>query len=92
MVGEKAKELFDDAQLLLQRIVDEKLFTAKCVYCRSRPTAWGMMELYTDDSRAKRWPSLLPPATGYKSDGRTGWLISSRQKSPAWRIILARLR
>jgi len=30
--GEEAKKLYDDAQVLLKRIVDEKLFTAKGVY------------------------------------------------------------
>jgi 5-methyltetrahydrofolate--homocysteine methyltransferase len=30
-VGEEAKKLFDDAQVLLKRIVDQKLFTAKAV-------------------------------------------------------------
>ena len=31
-VGEEAKKLYDDAQKLLQRIVDEKIFTARGVY------------------------------------------------------------
>ena len=31
-VGDEAKKLFDDAQALLKRIVDEKLFTAKAVF------------------------------------------------------------
>ncbi|MFC5283674.1 methionine synthase [Pedobacter alpinus] len=31
-VGDEAKKLFDDAQQLLKRIVDEKLFTAKAVF------------------------------------------------------------
>ena len=55
VVGEKAKELFDDAQSLLKRIVDEKLFTAKCVYGLFPANRVGDdVELYTDDSRAKR--------------------------------------
>lgn len=32
VVGEQAKKVFDDAQALLQRIVDEKLLKAKAVY------------------------------------------------------------
>ena len=32
VVGEKARKVFDDAQALLKRIVDEKLLTAKGVY------------------------------------------------------------
>ena len=32
VIGEKAKELYEDAKDLLSRIVSEKLFTAKCVY------------------------------------------------------------
>ena len=32
VVGEQAKKVFDDAQSLLRRIVDEKLLTAKAVY------------------------------------------------------------
>ena len=54
-VGEKARELFDDAQELLDRIVGEKLFTAKCVYGFFPANRVGDdVELFTDDSRAKR--------------------------------------
>jgi len=54
-VGDKAKELFDDAKELLDRIVGEKLFTAKCAYGffpanRIRDD----VELFTDDTRTKR--------------------------------------
>ena len=55
VVGEKAKELFDDAQDLLKRILDEKRFTAKCVYGLFPANRVGDdVELYTDDSRSKR--------------------------------------
>jgi 5-methyltetrahydrofolate--homocysteine methyltransferase len=48
----KAKELFDDAQQLLQRIVREKLFTAKAVYGFFPANSVGDdIELYTDESR-----------------------------------------
>ncbi len=71
VVGEKAKELFDDAQSLLQRIVDEKLFTAKCVYCLFPANRVGDdVELYTDDSRAKRLAKFhFLRQQGDKSDG-----------------------
>ncbi len=48
----KAKELFDDAQKLLNRIVAEKLFTARGVYGFFPANSVGDdIELYTDESR-----------------------------------------
>ncbi|HXC97746.1 MAG TPA: methionine synthase, partial [Verrucomicrobiae bacterium] len=48
----KAKELFDDAQALLKRIVAEKLFTARAVYGFFPANSVGDdIELYTDESR-----------------------------------------
>ncbi|MDB6129438.1 MAG: hypothetical protein JWM04_545, partial [Verrucomicrobiales bacterium] len=53
-VGPKAKELFDDAQKLLQRIVKEKRFTAKAIYGFFPANSVGDdIELYTDESRTK---------------------------------------
>jgi 5-methyltetrahydrofolate--homocysteine methyltransferase len=50
----KAKDLFDDAQKLLQRIVAEKLFTARGVYGFFPANSVGDdIELYTDESRTK---------------------------------------
>jgi 5-methyltetrahydrofolate--homocysteine methyltransferase len=50
----KAKELFDDAQTLLQRIVREKLFTARAVYGFFPANSVGDdIELYTDETRTK---------------------------------------
>ncbi|MDB6020117.1 MAG: metH [Pedosphaera sp.] len=50
----KSKELFDDAQKLLQRIVNEKLFTARAVYGFFPANSVGDdIELYTDESRTK---------------------------------------
>ncbi len=50
----KARELFDDAQTLLQRIVAEKLFTARAVYGFFPANSIGDdIELYTDESRTK---------------------------------------
>ena len=71
VVGVKAKELFDDAQSLLKRIVDEKLFTAKCVYGLFPANHVGDdVELYTDDSRAKRLAKFhFLRQQGNKSDG-----------------------
>ena len=50
----KAKELFQDAQKLLQRIVAEKLLTARAVYGFFPANSVGDdIELYTDDSRTQ---------------------------------------
>jgi 5-methyltetrahydrofolate--homocysteine methyltransferase len=50
----KAKELFDDAQALLKRIVAEKLLKTKAVYGFFPANSVGDdIELYTDDSRTK---------------------------------------
>ncbi|MBT6102278.1 MAG: methionine synthase, partial [Verrucomicrobia bacterium] len=54
-VGDKAKELFDDAKELLDRIVGEKLFTAKCAYGFFPANRIGDdVELFTDVTRTKR--------------------------------------
>jgi 5-methyltetrahydrofolate--homocysteine methyltransferase len=48
----KAKELFDDAQKLLQQIVREKLLTARAVYGFFPANSVGDdIELYTDETR-----------------------------------------
>jgi 5-methyltetrahydrofolate--homocysteine methyltransferase len=50
----KAKELFDDAQRLLKRIVKEKLLTARAVYGFFPANSVGDdIQLYTDESRTK---------------------------------------
>lgn len=50
--GEKARELFDDAQTLLRRIVDEGLLVASGVYGFFPASGVGDdVELYADDSR-----------------------------------------
>ncbi len=54
IVGQQARELFDDAQKLLERIVNEKLLTARGVYAIWSANAVGDdVELYTDDSRSQ---------------------------------------
>jgi 5-methyltetrahydrofolate--homocysteine methyltransferase len=51
-IGARAKELFDDAQQLLQRIIKERLLTAKGVYGFFAAAAVGDdIELYRDASR-----------------------------------------
>ncbi|MEP6822960.1 MAG: vitamin B12 dependent-methionine synthase activation domain-containing protein, partial [Chthoniobacterales bacterium] len=55
IIGAQARELFDDAQELLRRIVDEKLLTARGVYAFWPANAVGDdVEIYTDDSRKSR--------------------------------------
>jgi 5-methyltetrahydrofolate--homocysteine methyltransferase len=52
-VGPKAKELFDDAQALLQKIIQQKLLTAKAVYgFFPANSVDDDIELYTDETRA----------------------------------------
>ena len=53
-VGPKAKELFDDAQALLNQIVRGKLLTARGVYGFFPANSVGDdIEVYTDESRSK---------------------------------------
>ncbi|HEY3198310.1 MAG TPA: methionine synthase [Nitrospirales bacterium] len=53
-VGPKARELFDDAKALLQKIVQQKLLTAKAVYgFFPANSVEDDIELYTDDTRTK---------------------------------------
>jgi 5-methyltetrahydrofolate--homocysteine methyltransferase len=52
VVGPKAKELYDDALALLNRIVDQRLFTANGVYGFFPANSVGDdIEIYTDDRR-----------------------------------------
>ncbi|MBK9317141.1 MAG: methionine synthase [Acidobacteria bacterium] len=53
VVGEQARKLFDDAQALLDRIVRERLLTARGVYGFWPANSVGDdIELYTDESRS----------------------------------------
>ncbi|MEN3368210.1 MAG: 5-methyltetrahydrofolate--homocysteine methyltransferase [Verrucomicrobiota bacterium] len=55
VVGPQARELFDDAQKLLERIRTEKLLTARGVYAFWPAKAIGDdVEIYTDETRAER--------------------------------------
>ena len=52
IIGEKAREVWDDAQVLLKKIVDEKLLTARGVYGFFPASAIGDdVEVYTDTTR-----------------------------------------
>jgi 5-methyltetrahydrofolate--homocysteine methyltransferase len=54
-VGKQARELFDDAQKLLDQIVREKLLTARGVYAIWPANAVGDdVEVYADEARTKR--------------------------------------
>jgi 5-methyltetrahydrofolate--homocysteine methyltransferase len=53
-VGEQARQLYEDAQMLLQDIVKGKLFTARGVYGFWPANSVGDdVELYTDESRSE---------------------------------------
>ncbi|AYL97943.1 methionine synthase [Mucilaginibacter celer] len=71
-VGDEAKKLFDDAQVLMKRIVNEKLFTAKGVIGFWPANAVGDdIELYTDESRTtvlNRIHTLRQQAEKVKND------------------------
>ncbi len=55
VVGAEATKLFQDAQTLLARIVEEKLFTAKAVLAFWPANAVGdSIEVYADESRHRR--------------------------------------
>lgn len=51
--GEEAKKLFNDANILLDKIINEKLLTAKGVYgiFPANTIGYDDIEIYTDDSR-----------------------------------------
>lgn len=54
VVGESARDLFNDAGRLLQKIVDEKLLKARAVYGFFPANSVGDdVELYTDDARGE---------------------------------------
>jgi 5-methyltetrahydrofolate--homocysteine methyltransferase len=53
-IGEAARSLFDDAQAMLRRIVDERWLTARAVFMLSPAAADGDdVLLYTDESRTE---------------------------------------
>ncbi|AFD08220.1 methionine synthase [Solitalea canadensis] len=60
VVGTEAKKLFADAQVLLKRIVDEKLLTARAVigFWPANSVGHDDIELYTDDSRSEKLTTI----------------------------------
>jgi 5-methyltetrahydrofolate--homocysteine methyltransferase len=53
-IGVRAREVFDDAQALLKRIVDEKLLTARGIYAFYPANSIGDdIEVYADESRSR---------------------------------------
>ena len=59
VVGGQARELFDDAQKILTRIVEEKLLSARGVYGFWPANSVGDdVELYADESRKERLTTL----------------------------------
>ena len=54
VVGEAATDLWNDAQVMLKRVLDEKIITAKAVYGLFPANAVGDdVELYTDETRTQ---------------------------------------
>jgi 5-methyltetrahydrofolate--homocysteine methyltransferase len=55
IIGEQAQQLFDDAQVMLKKIVDEKLFTAKAVigFWPAAQINFDDIVLYQDESRTE---------------------------------------
>ncbi|UKJ09384.1 methionine synthase [Solitalea lacus] len=60
VVGIEAKKLFDDAQVLLQRIVNEKLLTARGVigFWPANSIGHDDIELYKDESRKEKLTTI----------------------------------
>ncbi|MND62378.1 Methionine synthase [compost metagenome] len=60
VVGTEAKKLFADAQVLLKRIVDEKLLTARAVigFWPANSVGHDDIELYIDDSRSEKLTTI----------------------------------
>ena len=88
--GRRAKELFDDAQALLARIVDERLLTARAVYGFFPANAVGDdIELYADESRARVRGRRPHPAPAERQAGRASptrrWPTSSPRGRAAGR-------
>jgi 5-methyltetrahydrofolate--homocysteine methyltransferase len=87
VVGAEATKLFQDAQALLARIVEEKLFTAKAVLAFWPANAVGdSIEVYADEGRTGAWSVPLPaPATrkAGRTSSTTASPTSSRRSIPA---------
>ncbi len=77
-VGPHASELFNDAQRLLQRVVEEELFIARAVYGLFPANSVGDdIEVYTDESRSElrtKFHTLRQQMR--KPDGRFNYALS----------------
>ena len=94
-LGEAARKLFDDAQELLDRIIDEKLLTARGVYGFWPAASEGDdIIVYADESRERRAVPLprAAAAVGAQRPGRVSIRspTSSRPSTAAARITSAR--
>lgn len=60
VVGTEAKKLYADAQVLLKRIIDEKLLTARAVigFWPANSVNHDDIELYTDESRSEKLTTI----------------------------------
>ena len=60
IIGEQAQQLFDDAQVMLKKIVDEKLFTAKAVigFWPAAQSNFDDIAVYQDETRAETFSTL----------------------------------
>jgi 5-methyltetrahydrofolate--homocysteine methyltransferase len=76
--GEEARKLFADAQKLLEKIVSEKLITARGVYGFFPANRVGDdVELYTDESRTKVLATFhFLRQQIEKSDGTPNWCLA----------------
>ena len=97
-VGPKAKELFDDGQKLLDRIVREKLLEARAVIgFFPANSVQDDIEVYADESRhllttfhtlrsSRSQEPIRNPATPWRISSRRAkaaeWIISARSPSP----------
>jgi len=78
IVGEQARELFDDAKQLLKRMVDEKVITAHGVYGLWPANSVGDdIEVYADENRntiVSKFHTLRQQ--NKRSDGQPNWALA----------------
>ena len=73
-VGEEAKKLFDEAQVILNRIIDEKLVQAKGIYGFWPAASDGDdVILYTDESRSTELTRFHMLRQQWERKGRTNY-------------------
>ena len=82
-VGEAARKLFDDANELLDRIIDEKLLTARGVYGFWPAASEGDdIIVYADESRTKELLPLPRAAAAVGTQGPGRVLFARRLHRP----------